>query len=110
MKIACTTFIIPFAFVFRPELMSFPNVTAVTLSTAVLVLLMQLTISAANFGFFLKDLVIIERILLWAAFVSLFAYLADLGNLWLWLAVSILALLVAYGIAQRYQERSSDTG
>ena len=110
MKIACTTFIIPFAFVFRPELMSFPNVTAVTLSTAVLVLLMQLTISAANFGFFLKDLVIIERILLWTAFVSLFAYLADLGNLWLWLAVSILVLLVAYGIVQRYQERSSDTG
>ena len=110
MKIACTTFIIPFAFVFRPELMSFPNVTAVTLSTAVLILLMQLTISAANFGFFLKDLVIVERILLWTAFVSLFAYLADLGNLWLWLGVSILALQVAYGIAQRYQERSSDTG
>ncbi|MAF07073.1 MAG: hypothetical protein CL389_04365 [Acidiferrobacteraceae bacterium] len=105
MKIACTTFIIPFAFVFRPELMSFPDVTAVTLATAVLILLMQLTISAANYGYFLKDLVIVERILLWTAFVSLFAYLAELGDLWLWLGIGIVALQFAYGMLRRFQDR-----
>jgi TRAP-type uncharacterized transport system fused permease subunit len=105
MKIACTTFIIPFAFVFRPELMSFPDVTAVTLATVVLILLMQLTISAANYGYFLKDLVVVERILLWIAFVSLFAYLAELGDLWLWLGIGIVALQFVYGILRRYQDR-----
>jgi hypothetical protein len=82
--------------------MSFPDVTAVTLATVVLVLLMQLTISAANYGYFLKDLVMVERILLWTAFVSLFAYLTDLGDLWLWLGVGIVALQFTYGILRRF--------
>ena len=87
--------------------MNFPDMTAVTLATAVLILLMQLTISAANYGYFLKDLVVVERILLWIAFVSLFAYLAELGDLWLWLGTGIVALQFVYGILRRVQERGA---
>ena len=68
---------------------------------------MQLTISAANYGYFLKDLVVVERILLWIAFVSLFAYLAELGDLWLWLGIGIVALQFVYGILRRFQDRGT---
>ncbi|MFQ5774859.1 MAG: TRAP transporter permease [Kiloniellaceae bacterium] len=65
MKLAVTTFIIPFAFVYHPELLSFPNVTWSMVPPIVLVLVLQWTVAVAAYGHFRRDLGAVER----AAFV-----------------------------------------
>ena len=107
MKIACTTFIIPFAFVFRPELMSFPEISMATLKTIVLVLIMQIAVAAANYGYLFKRLALVERILLWGAFAALFAYLVDGGELLMWFGSGVLSLQAVFGLVQRGRESSS---
>ncbi|MEM6548149.1 MAG: TRAP transporter fused permease subunit [Pseudomonadota bacterium] len=61
MKIAATTFIIPFAFVYSPELMSFPNMTWLVVPAILEVLLVQITVSIAAYGYCLRPLVWWER-------------------------------------------------
>jgi TRAP transporter 4TM/12TM fusion protein len=61
MKIASTTFIIPFAFVFSPELMSFPHVTWGLLPPLAEVLAIQFATSVACYGYFLRSLLPWER-------------------------------------------------
>ncbi|MEK9673433.1 MAG: TRAP transporter fused permease subunit [Rhodospirillaceae bacterium] len=56
MKIAATTFIIPFAFVFSPELMSFPNVTWAVLAEVAEVIFIQWTVSIALYGYVIRPL------------------------------------------------------
>lgn len=74
MKLAVTTFIIPFAFVFHPELLSFPNLTWSVVPPVALLLVLQWTVSVAAYGHFCRDLGAVER----AAFalVSLAGFLA----------------------------------
>jgi TRAP-type uncharacterized transport system fused permease subunit len=74
MKLAVTTFIIPFAFVFHPELLSFPNLTWSVIPPVALLLVLQWTVSVAAYGHFRRDLGAMER----AAFtlVSLAGFLA----------------------------------
>jgi TRAP-type uncharacterized transport system fused permease subunit len=74
MKLAVTTFIIPFAFVFHPELLSFPNLTWSVIPPVALLLVLQWTVSVAAYGHFRRDLGAVER----AAFtlVSLAGFLA----------------------------------
>lgn len=61
MKIAMTTFIIPFAFVFSPELMSFPNVTWNVIPAIVEVVFIQWAVSIASYGYIFRALIGWER-------------------------------------------------
>jgi TRAP-type uncharacterized transport system fused permease subunit len=61
MKLAATTFIIPFAFVFNPELMQFPNFSWKMAWAVVEVLVVQLTSSIFLYGYFRRSLNFFER-------------------------------------------------
>lgn len=62
MKLAATTFIIPFAFVFNPELMAFPNISWKMGSAVVEVLIVQWTSSVFLYAYFRRKLTAIERL------------------------------------------------
>ena len=61
MKLAATTFIIPFAFVFNPELMAFPNFSWKMLWAVIEVLIVQGTSSIFLYGYFRRSLNLVER-------------------------------------------------
>ena len=61
MKLAATTFIIPFAFVFNPELMAFPNISWKMLWAVAEVLVVQATSSIYLYGYFRRELTMVER-------------------------------------------------
>jgi TRAP-type uncharacterized transport system fused permease subunit len=61
MKLAATTFIIPFAFVFNPELMAFPDISWKMTWAVVEVLIVQWTSSIYLYGYFRRKLTTIER-------------------------------------------------
>jgi TRAP-type uncharacterized transport system fused permease subunit len=61
MKLAATTFIIPFAFVFNPEIMAFPNVSWKMVWAVAEVLIVQATSSIYLYGYFRRELTTIER-------------------------------------------------
>ena len=61
MKLAATTFIIPFAFVFNHELMEFPNISWKMIGAVVEVLIVQWTSSIFLYGYFRRKLTPIER-------------------------------------------------
>ena len=60
MKLASTTFIIPFAFVYRPQLMDFPNLGWNVVPPVVEILLIQWTSSIALYGYFRRTLTPVE--------------------------------------------------
>lgn len=62
MKLAATTFIIPFAFVFNPELMAFPNFSLKMGVAVAEVLLVQWTSSIFLYGYFRRALSALERL------------------------------------------------
>jgi len=61
MKIALTTFIIPFAFVFSPELMSFPHMTWDVIPAILEVVFIQWSVSTASYGYMFRPLTGWER-------------------------------------------------
>ena len=61
MKLAATTFIIPFAFVFNPEIMAFPNISWKMIWAVAEVLIVQSTSSIYLYGYFRRELTTIER-------------------------------------------------
>jgi TRAP transporter 4TM/12TM fusion protein len=66
MKLAASTFIIPFAFVYRPQLLDFPDVGWNVVPPLVEILLIQWTTSIALFGYFRRTLATSERVLFYA--------------------------------------------
>lgn len=73
MKLALTTFIIPFAFVYSPELMNFPNMTWAVVPAVVHVVFIQWLISVASFGYLFRSLVGWERfVIVGAALLGFF--------------------------------------
>lgn len=56
LKLASTTFIIPFAFVYRPQLLDFPNIGFNVIPPILEVLLIQWTSSVALYGYFRRAL------------------------------------------------------
>jgi len=66
MKLAASTFIIPFAFVYRPQLLEFPNVGWNVVPPLAEILLIQWTSSIALFGHFRRTLTGAERALFYA--------------------------------------------
>ena len=95
MKIALTTFIIPFAFVFSPELMLFPNVTWGTMLAVVEVVFVQLAVSVASYGFLIRSLNGFERGVY--AFVALSGFLGFTydANFW-YVAVALFMTISGY--------------
>jgi TRAP-type uncharacterized transport system fused permease subunit len=96
MKLAATTFIIPFAFVFNPELMAFPNFSWKMLWAVVEVLIVQWTSSIFLYGYFRRGFNAIERL---AAFVVvLLGYTAIMRHeaVWTYLALGSTAGLMAW--------------
>jgi TRAP-type uncharacterized transport system fused permease subunit len=79
MRLALTTFIIPFGFVYHPALMSFPNLTWAVLPPVVLLLLLQLTSSVLCYGYFLRDLNAYERAAFGAVTLAGFIALVHTG-------------------------------
>lgn len=74
MKLMVTTFVIPFAFVYYPSLMGFPNLEWEVLIPITTCLLLQWTVSVACYGHFFRDLLKWER---WVfAVISLAGYIA----------------------------------
>ena len=63
LKLAATTFIIPFAFVYRPQLLSFPNLDWSVVPPVIEILLIQWCSSIALFGHFRRPLTTVERCL-----------------------------------------------
>ena len=61
MKLMLTTFIIPFAFCYHPVLLKFPHVGWDVLPPLLLVIMLQVTTSAACYGYFLVRLNFIDR-------------------------------------------------
>ena len=61
MKLMLTTFIIPYGFIYHPELLSFPNVTWDVLPPVLLILCLQWTSSVVCYGYFVRDLTWTER-------------------------------------------------
>ena len=77
-KLMLTTFVIPFAFVYYPSLMSFPNLTWEVLIPIVTCLVLQWTVAIACYGYFLRDQTRMER-WLWGG-ISLLGYAALCGG------------------------------
>lgn len=78
MKIASTTFIIPFAFVASPELMSFPNMTWAVVPAFLEVVAIQCATSIAAYGYFLRNLNGWERLVFLAiGFAGFFHMMLD---------------------------------
>lgn len=67
MKLSATTFIIPFAFVYRPQLLDFPNLGWNVVPPLAEILLIQWTTSIALYGHFRRALAPSERALFGAA-------------------------------------------
>ncbi len=61
MKLALTTFIIPFGFVYHPEIMSFPNLTWSVVPPVVTLLVLQWTTAVSCYGHFTRMLTALER-------------------------------------------------
>ena len=61
MKLAASTFIIPFAFVYRPQLLGFPDVGWDVVPPIVEILLVQWVTSIAMYGYFRRNLSAVER-------------------------------------------------
>ena len=95
MKIAMTTFIIPFAFVFSPELMSFPNMTMGTIIAIIEVIFVQVAVSVASYGFLFRSLNGVERS--GYAFIALAGFLGFTydTNFW-YIAVTMFLAISAY--------------
>ena len=61
MKLMLTTFIIPYGFVYHPELLSFPNLNWAVVPPILLILLLQWTSSIVCYGYLLRNLTWAER-------------------------------------------------
>lgn len=79
MKLMLTTFVIPFAFVYYPSLMSFPHLTWEVLVPLVTCLLLQWTVSVTCYGYFRRDLSTVERWAFGVISVAGYGALCDRG-------------------------------
>jgi TRAP-type uncharacterized transport system fused permease subunit len=94
-KIAATTFIIPFAFVYSPSLMSFPNLTWDVVPAIAEVIAIQITVSIASYGYFIRILQGWERLVFLAA--ALCGFMAmTVGDIY-W-HVSLIGLFTGMGV------------
>jgi TRAP transporter 4TM/12TM fusion protein len=96
MKLAATTFIIPFAFVFNPELMAFPNVSLKMAWAVTEVLVVQLTTSVVLYGYFIRTLGWLENLGFLAAVLLGYTAIMRPEYGWTWAALGATAAMMAW--------------
>ena len=77
MKVALSMFILPFVFVYNPELLAFPNVSWGLAAVIVLVVLVQWCICCSQFGYMFRRLGVAERGVLFLIGAGSFVSLLD---------------------------------
>jgi TRAP-type uncharacterized transport system fused permease subunit len=101
MKIAATTFIIPFAFVYSPVLMTFPHLTWNVVPQIMEVLAIQFTVSIAAYGYYLRNLNAWERAVFAAAAIVGFFAMTWGQIYWHWLLIAIAAAMTVWLLLTR---------
>jgi TRAP-type uncharacterized transport system fused permease subunit len=96
MKLAATTFIIPFAFVFNPELMAFPDISWKMVWAVVEVVIVQWTSSVFLYGYFRRSLGPIERFLSFVVVLLGYTAIMRPEPLWTYLVLGATAGLMAW--------------
>ncbi len=107
MKLMLTTFIIPYGFVYHPELLSFPNVTWEVVPPVLLILVLQWTSSIVCYGYFFRDLTWPERWGFLAVTAAGFSYLINDRTIELIALVILLVLTVLWVWTTRKRTVSS---
>jgi len=110
MKLMLTTFIIPFAFAYHPELLQFPNIGWDVIPPLLLIITLQFTTSVACYGYFFVRLSFLDRLLFtvltlvglflligWSEREALFAAVSALVALWRIMAIRKQAKLKGEG-------------
>ena len=110
MKMAMTTFIIPFAFVFSPELMSFPHMSWNVLPAVLEVMAIQWTVSIAAYGYIFRPLAGWERLLFAIATLCGFLGMTDVGKEYFIAQAAIFFPLAAYAYLTRGRPRPEAAG
>ncbi|GJL81299.1 MAG: C4-dicarboxylate ABC transporter [marine bacterium B5-7] len=108
LKMAATTFIIPYAFIFNKELLSFPNVDMHVIMPIIEVLVTQTAVSIAAYGYCFKRLNYWERGVFWIVTVIGYWTLTTYGRpviLDLILVSSLVVAFVWMQISARAQAR-----
>ena len=101
LKIASTTFVIPFAFVYSPELMTFPNLGLNVIPAIIEVLAIQIAASIACYGYCFRHLVGWERWVFTAITLSAFFYMTLAKNVYLLAALALTAAMMFWLISSR---------
>jgi len=96
MKLAATTFIIPFAFVFNPELMAFPDLSWKMIWAVVEVLLVQAMSSIFLYGYFRRSLSAAERFVSFVVVMLGYTAIMRPEALYTYLALGSMAALIAW--------------
>ncbi len=96
MKLAATTFIIPFAFVFNPELMQFPNVSWKMVGAVIEVLIVQWTSSMFLYGYFRRSFGIAERFISFVIVMLGYTAIMRPEALYTYLAFGLTAAFMAW--------------
>lgn len=108
MALMLATFVIPFAFVYYPALMAFPKVgwdLALPLAT---VILLQVAVAAACFGYFRGVLSPAGRAVFWVATVAGYAALVDRGTVSNLVFFAILGLGIVWtALGSRFQSAAA---
>lgn len=78
LKLCSTVFIIPFAFVYRPELMSFPSVAPTTVLLITELIILQVIFSSAIFGYLFRSISRVERTVVFA--IGVVGFMSILSN------------------------------
>ena len=102
MKIALSTFVIPFAFVYSPELMSFPSFDWAVIPAILEVLYIQWVLSTASYGYLFRLLSGWERLLHAAAAVMAFVGMT-VDPIWSYVSIAVFMALGGYAWATRGQ-------
>lgn len=102
MKIALSTFVIPFAFVYSPELMSFPNFDWAVIPAILEVLYIQWVLSTASYGYLFRLLSGWERALHAAAAVMAFVGMT-VDPVWSYVSIAVFVALGGFAWATRGQ-------
>ena len=108
MKLMLTTFIIPYGFVYHPELLSFPNVSWSIVPPILLILLLQWSSSVVCYGYFIRDLNWPERWSFLAVTAVGFSYLINERNIELIALIVLLVLCVGWVLYTQKREVVAD--
>jgi len=101
LKLAVPTFVIPYAFIFNPSLLEFPKISVSALIAFLLTFLVMLCCSITIYGFFLRRIKIMERILFGVSSVLGISYLITNGTYHLAMFLGFSALSVLWTLLSK---------